>query len=163
MSSSANDDESIDFMLAWVCKLHHDRVRAVFEAVGLYRGQPPVLRALAEEEGLSHSELAGRMRVTPATISKMIDRMEKAGFVTRRADSKDQRVSRVYMTERGRMVQAELGRLFRRVEQETFAGFSPEERALWRSFLARVRENLTRASSAEPVVEHPTDKRVGAG
>lgn len=149
MGPSANNDESIDFVLAGVCKLHHDRIRSLFEAVGLYRGQPPVLRALAEEEGLSHSELALRMRVTPATISKMIDRMERAGFVTRQADLNDQRVSRVYMTERGRAVQAEIGRLIQKIEQETFAGFTLEERVLLRRFLLQVRENLARVTGAK--------------
>jgi MarR family transcriptional regulator, organic hydroperoxide resistance regulator len=150
MGPSANNDESIDFVLAGVCKLHHDRIRSLFEAVGLYRGQPPVLRILAEAEGLSHSELAMRMRVTPATISKMIDRMERAGFVMRQPDPHDQRVSRVYTTEQGRAVQAEIGRLILKIEQEAFAGFTLEERVLLRRFLLQVRDNLARATGAEP-------------
>jgi DNA-binding MarR family transcriptional regulator len=151
MSPSSND-ESLDYVLAGVCKLHHDRIRSVFEAVGLYRGQPPMLRVLAGEEGLSHSELAARLRVTPATISKMIDRMERSGFVRRQGDPEDQRISRVYLTEQGRAVQAELGHLFRQIEQETFAGFTLEERVLLRRFLLQVRENLARATGAEPAM-----------
>jgi len=144
------NEESLDFVLAGVCKLHHDRVRSLFESVGLYRGQPPVLKALAEEDGLSHSDLAARLRVTPATVSKMIDRMQRAGFVRRQADPQDQRVSRVYLTEQGRSVQAELRRLFRTIEQETFAGLAPEEMALLRRFLLHVRENLARVTGQEP-------------
>jgi DNA-binding MarR family transcriptional regulator len=148
--SPSLDDESLDFVLAGVCKLHHDRVRSLFEAVGLYRGQPPMLKALAEEGGLSHSELALRLKVTPATISKMIDRMEKSGFVRREGDPEDQRVSRVYLTEQGRAVQTELGRLFRKIEQEIFAGFTAEEGVLLRRLLLRVRENLARVTGEEP-------------
>ena len=150
MSPSSND-ESLDYVLAGVCKLHHDRIRSLFEAVGLYRGQPPMLRVLAEEQGLSHSELASRLHVTPATISKMIDRMERSGFVRRQGDSADQRVSRVYLTEQGQAVQAELGRLFGKIEQETFAGFTMEERVLLRRLLLQVRENLARVTGAEPM------------
>ncbi len=146
----SSGDESLDYVLAGVCKLHHDRIRSVFEAVGLYRGQPPMLRVLAKEQGLSHSELASRLHVTPATISKMIDRMERSGFVRRQGDPADQRVSRVYLTEQGQAVQAELGRLFGKIEQETFAGFTMEERLLLRRLLLHVRENLARATGAEP-------------
>jgi len=148
--SPSSDDESLDFVLAGVCKLHHARVRSLFEGVGLYRGQPPVLKALAENDGLSHSNLAARLGVTPATISKMIDRMERAGFVTRQMDPDDQRVSRVYLTEQGKAVQTELGRLFRTIEQEVCAGFTLEERVLLRRFLLQMRENLARVTGADP-------------
>ena len=45
---------------ARICKLHHTRAHALLEELGLYRGQPPMLRALWEQEGLTHGELAER-------------------------------------------------------------------------------------------------------
>ena len=55
------EPESIDYLLAQICRLHHARAHALLEEIGLYRGQPPVLRALWEEEGRTHSELAARL------------------------------------------------------------------------------------------------------
>ena len=144
---SSSGNETLDHLLAQVSRLHFLRARTLFETVGLYRGQPPVLGVLAEGEGVSHSELAARLDVRPATISKMLDRMERAGFLTRRPDAEDQRVSRVYLTERGRAVQCEVRRLIRTMAQETFAGFSLEEQALLSRFLLQIRENLMRATS----------------
>ena len=86
-------DESPGFLLAQVCRLHHTRAQAMLEALGLYRGQPPVLHFLHEEDGLTHSALAVRLNVTPATVTKMLQRMENAGWVIRRPDAVDQRVS----------------------------------------------------------------------
>lgn len=74
--------ESIDYLLAQICRLHRIRAHALLEDLGLYRGQPPVLRALWEREGLTHSELAARLHVQPATITKMIQRMERTGFAS---------------------------------------------------------------------------------
>jgi len=77
----------------------------------------------------------------------MLQRMEKAGFVERRPDPDDQRVSRVYLTEAGRAVRADVQQVWRQLEEEAFAGFTLEERVLLRRFLLHVRENLRRVTS----------------
>ncbi|HHX43629.1 MAG TPA: MarR family transcriptional regulator [Chloroflexi bacterium] len=139
-------DESIDRLLAEVCHLHRSRAHQLLEALGLYRGQPPVLFALWEQEGLTHTELAERLHNTPSTISKMLRRMERAGFLVRRVDAEDQRVSRVYLTDKGRAIQSDVMDVFRRTEAETFAGLAAEERAQLRGFLQQLRANLRRAT-----------------
>ncbi|GAB4560554.1 MAG: MarR family transcriptional regulator [Anaerolineae bacterium] len=138
--------ESVDFLLAQVCRLHHARAHALLEGVGLYRGQPPVLHALWKEEGLTHTELAERVHVTPATLTKMLQRMERAGFLIRRPDPEDQRVSRVYLTEAGRAIQTQVEAVWRQMEAESLAGFSAEELQQLREFLLRIRENLLRVT-----------------
>lgn len=141
---------NLDLIMAMVCKLHHHRAHQVFESLGLYRGQPRIIKVLQEQEGLSHSDLAARINVQPATISKMLQRMEKAGFVMRRSDPDDQRVSRVYLTEQGRAVQAALDEAFHRFEAETFAGISEAEQAELRRLLFIVYENLERVIETWP-------------
>jgi DNA-binding MarR family transcriptional regulator len=136
--------ESIDFLLAQVCRLHFSRARTLLEEFGLFRGQPPLLFALWEEEGRTHSELAEHLHVQPATITKMIKRMERTGFVERRQDTEDQRVSRVYLTDAGRDIRDAVEGVLRELEEQTFAGFSSEEHALLNQFLLRVRDNLMR-------------------
>ena len=142
--------ESLDFLLANICHLHHARAHQLLEALGLYRGQPPVLRALWEREGLTQTELAERMKITPATMTKMLQRMEKAGFIQRKVDAEDQRISRVYLTEAGHMVQKDVEAVFRRTEEETFGNFTLEEQVLLRRFLLQMRENLLTATGEQP-------------
>jgi DNA-binding MarR family transcriptional regulator len=135
---------SVDLLLGEICRMNHGRVRALLESLGLYRGQPPVLFALWEREGQTHSELAEHAHVSAATISKMIQRMEKAGFLERRSDEQDQRVSRVYLTEAGRDVQGRVDAAFQQIEEEALVGFSDEDCVLLRQFLIRMRDNLAR-------------------
>src|SRR5512142_1840211 len=94
-----HSSDTLDFLLANICHLHRARVHQLFEALGLYQGQPPLLRQLWDQEGLTQSELAARLKVAPATVTKMLQRMEKTGFVQRCTDPEDQRISRVYLTE----------------------------------------------------------------
>ncbi len=148
--SKPNHQESLDFLLANVCHLHHTRAHQLFESLGLYRGQPPVLQALWEQEGLTQTDLAERLRNTPATTTKMLQRMEKTGFIQRRPDVEDQRISRVYLTEAGRVVREQVENLFQTMEEETFANFSAEEQELMRKFLKQMRNNLLQATGEEP-------------
>jgi DNA-binding MarR family transcriptional regulator len=141
--------ESLDSLFAQICRLKHARIHTLLEALGLYRGQPSVLQALWEQEGLMHIELARRLQVQPATITKMLQRMEKAGFVSRRPDPDDHRVSRVYLTDAGRAVRTDVQQVRRQLEEEAFAGFTLEERVLLRRFFLQVRENLERVTGGE--------------
>jgi DNA-binding MarR family transcriptional regulator len=84
------------------------------------------------------------LHVQPATITKMIKRMERAGFVERSHDTEDQRVSRVYLTDAGRNIRDAVEGVLRELEEQTFAGFSSEECALLNQFLFRIRHNLMR-------------------
>ncbi len=141
--------DTMDFLLANICHLHHARVHQLLEALGLYRGQPMVLRALWEQEGLNQTELAEKLQITPATLTKMLQRMEKAGFIERRACATDQRVSKVYLTQAGHEVQGKVERVWSTMEEETFSNFTLEERLLLRRFLIQVRDNLLNATGEE--------------
>ena len=141
------EPKSLDHLLAQVSRLHHERARTQFSAWGLHRGQPPLIMALWEEDDRTHTELAEYLHVTPATVTKMVQRMESAGFVQRRPDTDDQRISRVTLTPAGRQAGEQLSTLFDTLDAETFAGFTSEEREFLQQLLRRVRDNLLRAAS----------------
>ena len=143
---STSEPESIGNLHAQTCRLNHARMHQLFEELGLYRGQYWVLRALWEQDGLTHTELSERARVRPATISKTMDRMEKAGFVVRKPDADDQRVSRVFLTVAGRALQEGVDLVWNQLEAETFAGFTTQEEILLRRFLQQMRDNLARVT-----------------
>jgi DNA-binding MarR family transcriptional regulator len=143
--SQQPDAETLDFLFVQVARLHQARMHTLLETIGLYRGQPPMLYALWEQDGQTHSELAARLHIRPATMTKMVQRMEKTGFVERREDPADQRLSRVYLTAAGRAIRAEVERVRCTIEAETFAELSAEECALLRCCLQQMRANLKRA------------------
>jgi DNA-binding MarR family transcriptional regulator len=143
---SEKEPESTDHLLAHVCHFHFDRARSHLHALGLYRGQPQMLKALWKKEGQTQGELAECLHVQPATITRMLQRMERAGFVERQPDPEDQRISRVSLTPAGRAIQSDVQQVWRTLEQETFAGFTAEEKAQLHRFLLQMRENLLRVS-----------------
>lgn len=133
---------TLGYLLGQVCKAHYFRARTLLEDLGLYRGQQFVLCALWNKEGITHSELADRLGVHPTTVTNAVKRMERSGFVERRPDPRDDRVSRVYLTDAGRGIRGAVERVWAELEEETLDGFSDEERQTLARLLDRIRENL---------------------
>jgi len=141
------EEESVAELLGQVCKLHYVKVHARLDEVGLHRGQTPVLHALWHQEGLTHSELAEGLHVQPATITKMLERMERAGFVERRPDAEDRRVSRVFLTDAARAIHDDLRRIQDSLKETTFAGFDEADLGAFRAYLKRIRANLLKSET----------------
>ena len=121
------------FLLSRAALAHRNIIDRQLSSLRIHRGQPPVLFALQKREGISNSELAEFLNITPATLTNKIKRMEKAGLVIRKRDSTDKRFSRIYMTDKGRGVMKQLKASIKEIENNLFKGFSEAEISeLWR-------------------------------
>jgi DNA-binding MarR family transcriptional regulator len=136
--------ESIGFLLGHICRAHRALANDTLTEIGLYAGQEMFLHNLWQQDGQTQSQLVEQMCVQPATISKMLDRMEKSGLVVRRPDAEDSRVSRVFLTEQGKNLQDAVCGVWDKLEARLVAGLSTEERILLRRLLLQVSENLNR-------------------
>ena len=134
--------EQTRYLLGKVCELRHRRMHKLLDDLGLYSGQPSMLLALWEQDGATQSELTELLGKSPATVTKMVKRMEKAGFVERRPDPSDERVSHVYLTDSGRSIKAALEDVWHTFEEQALAGFGKEELSTFRDYLARVCHNI---------------------
>lgn len=142
MRQEAELERTIRHLISRTSDLKHRRVHELLDEIGLYRGQPPVLRALWEQDGLTQSELAERLSRSPSTITKTVQRLEKAGLVQRGPDDSDERISHVYLTEAGRAIRPAVEEVWTKLDRQLFAGFSPQELALFSDFLLRVCRNI---------------------
>ena len=141
-TTEAGKSQTLDSLFARVRHLHHHRMVAVFEQMGLLFGQPPVLFALWQQDGQTQSELAKRMNRTPATVTSTLSRMERDGWVVRRTDPSDHRVQRVFLTQKARDIRVEAEKQMQRLDELTFSGFDDVERVLLRRFLLQIEQNL---------------------
>ncbi len=117
-------------------------MRLQLEALGLYGGQPKVLILLSSEDGLTKKDLAQRFEVTAPTITKMIERLEKNGFVCTKKDADDRRITRVYLEDRGRAILKALKDFKKESQSVYFKDFTDDEVERLHAMLERVRENI---------------------
>jgi DNA-binding MarR family transcriptional regulator len=135
--------ESLSYLLVQVCKAHRGKAQELLTKIELHPGQEMLLLRLWPGDGLTQSELAGDMCISPATMTKMLDRMAKAGLVERRTDVEDQRVSRVYLTAEGRSLREPIEGIWHGIEAQSLVNLTMDERILLRRLLLQVYENLT--------------------
>lgn len=69
---------------------------------GLFSGQQDIIFLLVENEGITLSKLAEKLEVSAATASVSVKRMEKAGFILKKQDKNDARITRLYPTEKAK-------------------------------------------------------------
>jgi DNA-binding MarR family transcriptional regulator len=134
--------ETLGFLLAQICRAHRGKAQEKLFQIGLHTGQEMFLLRLWRKDGQTQTELADEICVQPATITRMIDRLAKEGFVERRDDAEDRRVSRVYLTEAGRALKQPVEDVWHELEQESFANLTLDEQVLLRRLLLQVFENL---------------------
>lgn len=112
------------------------------QELGIYPGQIPVLGLLAHKDGLSQREIAEKLHIKPPTVNVTVQRLEKAGFLYREADEKDQRISRIYLTEKGKQTKESGMKKVQDNEKILLDGFSEEDLCLLRRFLDQITENI---------------------
>jgi len=98
-----------------------------------------------KEYGLSQAQISDMMLVNRANITALIDRMEKAGLVTRTAHSNDRRFNIIKLTAKGEKLFAKVEPLY--IEQVHKAMSSLDESQLRKlmTMLERVRGTLASA------------------
>ena len=87
-------------------------------------------------------ELAQRCALTPASVSELVDSLERDGFVRRSEDRTDRRVVVVEITARGRREIERVGELMRAPVAKIIAGLSSEKRVRLAAALADLQEAL---------------------
>ena len=94
--------ETPGFMVA---KLHQRSLALYREIMEDYDLTPPqygVLAALGDEDGLIQRQLGDGLGIDRATLSGILERLGKLGYIARRTDTQDRRAVIVTLTDKGR-------------------------------------------------------------
>ncbi len=108
----------------------------------LSNGQGGVISVLGRNGALTQNELARFRQVTPATISIMLDRMERDGLVTRDSVSGGGRANLVQLTAEGRRVFKVLDEFMEGEPRTVFAGLSQAEKDAAGELFRKLTDNV---------------------
>ncbi len=137
-----DDDEYIGYVLSDVARL----MRTVFDRrvrdIGLTRAQWLVLTRLYRRPGASQTELAVMLEIDRASAGRMLDRMQKNGWVERHADSEDRRINRLYLTDDARRAHKAMWAIAEATVDDALAPLSARERDQFTRLAARVKGQL---------------------
>jgi MarR family transcriptional regulator, organic hydroperoxide resistance regulator len=84
----------------------------------LHVGQENLLCRLWREDGVTQMQLSESLNCEPPTVTNMVKTLEKKGFVYRKRDLNDGRVSRVYLTEKGIKIREPIERIWNKQQKK---------------------------------------------
>ena len=92
-------EENIGLLIHDVARLLRVLYDRQMASIGLTRSQWWLLTYLFFKDGINQSELGILMDMEKAPLSRLLDRMEKKGWVIRKNESKDRRTKNIYLSE----------------------------------------------------------------
>ncbi len=125
---------------------HFDRRAARF---GLTRAQWRALKCLHLRPGIRQSELAEFLEMEAIAVGRVIDRLQAAGFVERRADPSDRRCWRLHATELASTVTDGMEEIARGLRADAALGIELADMQHMVDVLERIKGNLQALEGGE--------------
>ena len=145
-SSSAASGGPVSNALIRVTRLHVMRIRQLLQGLGLHPGHELLLMHLWDTGPQRQTDLAAEFDTDSASMTRTVQRLERAGFVRRRPDPVDGRATLVESTPAGMALRGRVERLWARLEADTVGDMpASQERQLLRG-LQDLEANLLSAT-----------------
>ena len=135
-------NDAIGYLLIQVCKTRRNKANGMLAKYDIHAGQDVLLAYLGQEDGQTVSNLVGKICISHATMVRMIDRMEANGLINKVKDNDDMRVSRIFLTEKGKKALKEVASVWKALEVQTLSGISHQDRETLRDILEKMLKNL---------------------
>lgn len=116
---------------------------------GLTLGQPKILDYLKDNNGALQKDIAAACHIEPATLTPLLNGMEKSDLAERRSIYGDRRSCHIFLTEKGREMLGIVTEEFEKIESEAFSGISEQEKQEFMKTLEKLYINLNKQSESQ--------------
>ena len=142
--TAPTDMSAISWLLADASRLIRKLADRRLSTIGLTRAQWQALGNLRRMGPLTQAALAEIMEVETATIARLIDRLEAAGWIERKPDASDRRVKVVSMTDKATAIMDEVGAIGQKLRDDMLIDLSQSEREKLVATLSTIKSRLIR-------------------
>ncbi|MGA2368059.1 MAG: MarR family transcriptional regulator [Dehalococcoidia bacterium] len=133
--------EHICFNVGRVMRRVYEHYETRLAPFNLTTPQYMIFHALWMEDGITIGELGQRVSLDGSTITGILDRMEKNGYVERRPNAEDRRSALVYLTRQGREVGPKIIKFASELDESIRKRFSSEDMAVFERVLQELGES----------------------
>jgi len=113
-----------------LAKVHRAAYRSsqeFYDSLGITMPQAFVIGYIKQNKDPKMTQIAEDSSVTTAAITGMIDRLGELGYVARKSDEHDRRVSRIVLTSKGLLLNEQIHQSRVRALERVFADLSPSD------------------------------------
>ena len=120
------------------------KLHKLFKSKG-YNATPEqwgILNLLEEKEGLSQSEIAEETTKDKASITRILDVMQRNSLIQRQKHESDRRAYKIFLTDKGRNLQYTLTQFVQKIDNQACKGLSIDELQELKRILTKMKTNL---------------------
>jgi MarR family transcriptional regulator, organic hydroperoxide resistance regulator len=149
-SPTAAASGPVSHAIVRVTLLHRLRARQLLRQIGLHPGQELMMMHLWDTGAQRQSDLVTVFDTDSASMTRSVQRLERAGFVRRRPDPTDRRATLVEPTTAGNGLRERVERMWAELEAWTVANLTSEQRDHLLAGLHQVETNLAGPAEHTP-------------
>ena len=138
----SRENMPVQLLLAQVGHMYKWYLGNLMRDMQMKPGQAGILVILQMMGPMSQRELADRIHITPPSVNVAVQKLEKLGYVRKEQDEKDQRVTRIHLTDCGQKTIENMHDIIQRTEDTLLKNMSTEEKLLFRRLLLQMSDNL---------------------
>lgn len=142
-------NRSVGFLMHEVARLMRTEFTRSVEHLGLTQAQWQTLAHLSRNQGLKQAQLAEILEIRAITLTRLIDRLQAAGLVERRADPDDRRAQRLFLTAAAQPLIGKMWVQAALVREKAMAGLPPDRREQLIDTLTTMKANLGRVEAGD--------------
>jgi DNA-binding MarR family transcriptional regulator len=131
-------DNSFGFILNHAGRRLTQLLNSHFQPYDMTTEQWVVLNRLADEDGITQKLLAVRAEKDQTNITRILDQLERKGFVERRANETDRRSFLTFITKQGKDLNDVLTPIEQKVIDSVLSGFTEEQTSILRGMLIQL-------------------------
>lgn len=135
-------DEEIRILFGKIWAQMRKDYSDALRAHNIHVGQDHALCQLWLEDGATQTQLCEKLGCEPPTLSNMLKKLEGYGLIIRKQDEGDARISRVFLTDKGRGLEEPVLLMWRSHQEKLLEGIHTEERLMLRRLLQQMHNNL---------------------
>jgi DNA-binding MarR family transcriptional regulator len=141
---AAADGGPISHAIFRLAKVHQAHARRLLREVGLHTGQELLMMHLWDVGRQRQSDLAAEFDTDSASMTRSVQRLERAGYVRRVPDPEDGRATLVEPTPASLGLRSKVETIWSELERETIGTLSPEQCKRTLNSLVRLEDNLVK-------------------
>jgi MarR family transcriptional regulator, organic hydroperoxide resistance regulator len=131
-------ENTVSYLLAKISVVHRNLTENAAKSAGLHSGQAFVLLELWKEDGQRQIDLATKLGLSAPTVNKILGGLLEKDFATRERYEDDARSTRIFLTQKGWDVRADLEAEWRLLEERTLGGLTETEALLFHQLLTKL-------------------------
>ena len=131
-------------ILSLVSKIHEKGNRFIIEelknngAEGLVPSHGDILVCLYKNSKMTMKDIANCIHRTKPTVTVLVDKLEKLGYLKREASNEDNRSTNIVLTQKGEDFQTTFEKISKNLNEMLYKNLSPEESELMEKLLRKV-------------------------